>query len=560
MGTEIFVSGHDLIYDGNTDAITLMVGLSHCTGVVIETQETDMETLKCTVTDNEAGYHFVDLTNHLGRAAVAPSQIAPGPHRNISELESPNPPYPKFLLLPVVSSISPNTGSTQGGTLVTIVGSGFSPIPRRNSVLIGDHECAISSSTYSEIVCVTSEGEAGDEEVRVIVNDFEAETSTGYEYAASSTPTISSVSPVIGIGGSDIQISGANFGNDPTSVSVLILSGLDEWAYGSMESPCAVSSATDTSITCSLPVKSAGEYVVVVHVAGRGLAASSPTISYELTVTSLSPTECGNGGGVEVTITGSGFPDVTSDDDDDETGSEGSLVSVSFCSTECRVLSSSLTEVKCVLDAPGEDASSICSNIQVTYNNMVAVATQSFEFREDLTPIVTSITPLIGGTAGGTIVTILGNNFLPPSVTMPSENDIIITIDSAACVWNDLDPVPSQTSIQCRTSDHRTTLLAEVKVFINSRGFALPETQETQTLFQYIDRWSSPYTWGEEGQLPKEGDSVLIPKGQILFLDINTPVLNLILVEGELVFEDLQDLHLQAKYIFINTGRLQVRV
>ena len=189
---------------------------------------------------------------------------------------------------------------------------------------------------------------------------------------------------------------------------------------------------------------------------------------------------------------------------------------------------------------------------------MRTIAAQSFEFRDDLTPIVTDVSPLIGGTAGGTLVTILGNNLLPPAATIPNEDDVIVTIDSAVCFWYGIGLVPSQTSIECRTSDHRTTPLAEVKVFVSGRGFALPETPDTQIWFQYIDRWSSPYTWGEEGQLPKEGDSVLIQKGQIVFLDVNTPVLNLILVEGELVFEDSQDLHLQAKYIFINTGRLQV--
>ena len=556
VGTEITVSGHNLIYDGSINDVMIMIGLSQCTDVMEETLEADTHTLRCTVGNNEAGYHFVDFTNHLGRAAVSPSELVPGPHRNISKPQGPNSPYPQFFLVPIVSLISPSMGSIEGGTKVTIAGSGFSPVRERMNVLLGDQECGITSSTYTEIVCITSESEVeGDEEVRVTVNEIESETGATYTYSSSYTPNIVSVTPEIGISGSDIQISGENFGNDPSSVSVVILSEFEEWEYGSTESSCAVQSVTDTSITCSLPVKPAGEYQVVVHVAGKGLAASSSTISYELTVTSFSPIECGNGGGVEITITGSGFPDVASSETSDE-----SSIFVLFCSTECLVISSSLTEVKCVLDTPSADSSSTCSDISVVYNNEEAVATQSFEFREDLTPIKSNIFPLMGGTAGGTLVTITGNNLFPPATTTPNEDDIIVTIDSAVCDWFHLSgAIQSQTSIDCVTSEHRTTPLAEVKVLVRGRGFALPETQDSQIRFQYIDRWSSPYTWGEEGQLPKEGDSVLIQKGQIVFLDINTPVLNLILVEGELVFEDSQDLHLQAKYIFINTGKLQVK-
>ena len=534
-----------------------MIGHAPCTDVTVTSSETTTQTLTCTVSANEAGYHFVDLTNEQGQAAVSPSLLIYGPHRSISQPQGQHSPYPQFFITPVMNSIAPDTGSTQGGTMVTIVGSGFSPVAERVTVFLGDSECVVSSSTYSEIVCVTSESGEESADVRVTVNGFETETTTTYEYASSLTPTTSAVAPETGISGNDIEITGANFGIDPTSVSVLILNQLGDWEYGSMESSCTVSTVTDTSIMCTLPAKAAGTYLVVVHVVGQGLATSGPTINYDLTITSLSPSQCGNGGGVEVTITGSGFPETTSDV---ESESEESLISVSFCSTECRVTSSSLTEVRCVLDAPSEeDASSVCTDIRVTYNEMLAMATDSFEFSEALTPRVSSISPLIGGTAGGTIVTIFGNGLLPPGVTEPNNGDIIVTIDSAVCVWQGLGTVPTDTAIECRTSDHRTTLLAEVKVFVRDRGFAISETPDTQIWFQYIDRWSSPYTWGEEGQLPKEGDSVLIQKGQVVFLDTDTPVLNLILVEGELVFEDMQDLHLQAKYIFINTGRLQVR-
>ena len=569
VGTEVVVSGHGLVphgyYDGlMVPTVTVWIGHAPCSDVTVVTTD-PIETLRCTVTDYEAGYHFVDFTNDRGLAAVSGgAKMIPGPHRNISEPQGPNSPYPHFFLRPIVTSVSPATGSTAGGTMVTIVGSGFSLVAERMTVLLGESDCAIFSSTYSEIVCVTSEGGEGVRAVMVTVNGFEADTDASYEHSSSATPTISSVTPATGaIGESNIVISGTNFGTaDPTSVSVSIPNGMEEWQYGSMESSCIISVVTETAITCTLPVKPAGEYLVVVHVSGRGLAEGGLTLQYALNIDTISPSGCGNGGGVLVTITGTGFP--SSSDDvigNDITDENIDSLSVWFCSTKCHVSTSSLTEITCVIAPPtDEDTSSVCSDIRVSHSGMTAITTDTrFEFSDDLTPHVTSISPLIGGTAGGTIVTIRGSKLLPPEVTIPNQDDVIITIDGAVCVWFGRSVVPNETTIECRTSDHKTTLLAEVKVFVRERGFAIPEISDTQIWYQYIDRWSSPYTWGGEDLMPKEGDSVLIQRGQVVFLDTDTPVLNLILVEGELVFEDLRDLHLQAKYIFINTGKLQVR-
>ena len=64
-------------------------------------------------------------------------------------------------------------------------------------------------------------------------------------------------------------------------------------------------------------------------------------------------------------------------------------------------------------------------------------------------------------------------SLLPPEVTIPNQDDVIITIDEAVCVWFGRSVVPNETTIECRTSDHKTTLLAavaEVKVFVCERS------------------------------------------------------------------------------------------
>ncbi len=56
-----------------------------------------------------------------------------------------------------------------------------------------------------------------------------------------------------------------------------------------------------------------------------------------------------------------------------------------------------------------------------------------------------------------------------------------------------------------------------------------------------------------------DGESVWIPANKTVVLDMNSGVLNLILIEGTLIFDSTKNLTLEAKYIFIhNGGRLQI--
>ena len=153
------------------------------------------------------------------------------------------------------------------------------------------------------------------------------------------------------------------------------------------------------------------------------------------------------------------------------------------------------------------------------------------------------------------MVTITGNDLLPPGVSNSSlviADDIIVTIDTAQCIWYGVT-TPSNTQIMCRSSEHRIVIGAVVNVVIRGRGAVMSH----DVSFDYVDYWSSPYTWGGAAP-PIDGESVHIRTGQTVILDTDTAMLNLLVIEGSLIFEDRQDLHLQAKYIFINNGRLLV--
>lgn len=88
-------------------------------------------------------------------------------------------------------------------------------------------------------------------------------------------------------------------------------------------------------------------------------------------------------------------------------------------------------------------------------------------------------------------------------------------------------------------------------------------------VFQYADLWSSRTTWG--GNDPPvgcgdfEGDrecktSVVIPKGQVIILDVPAPRLYLLLIQGTLIFdpEATGPLELSAVYIIVHGGTLQI--
>jgi hypothetical protein len=91
-------------------------------------------------------------------------------------------------------------------------------------------------------------------------------------------------------------------------------------------------------------------------------------------------------------------------------------------------------------------------------------------------------------------------------------------------------------------------------VSINGSGYAIGSVY-----FQYIDLWSSPWTWGGE-EPPENGTLVLINGQDTIYLDIETPILKVLIIDNAtLIFDDYQDVTLNAEYIvIINGGQLIV--
>jgi len=129
---------------------------------------------------------------------------------------------------------------------------------------------------------------------------------------------------------------------------------------------------------------------------------------------------------------------------------------------------------------------------------------------------------------------------------------VYITLSGVPCAVYWLNA----TQVQCITGPRppEYVTVSVVKVLVEGYGWALIDDDAE---FLYVDKWSALTSWLNQ-EPPLEGDLVYIPDGQVILLDINTPILTALIIEGALYFDRTKNLTLDASYIFINGGLLQV--
>lgn len=325
-----------------------------------------------------------------------------------------------FALFPAIITVSPQSGSTAGGTLVTISGTGFPEEEDKVTVSVGGYICHVESSSSTEITCKSSAQTVGTKDVEVTVI-----TPTGSEimavckhssgsctflYSSTATPVLDTVTPdaISGTTETTLTLMGSNLKSLVEGATVQV---------GDQE--CAVQSQTVESITCTITNLPLGLNNIRVEVAGFGSALSSLTVTSPAVISSMTPVLGSVYGGTTIIFIGNGF---TSD------------ATVSIGGVACEVKSASLSEIKCITGA--KVAGSYPVSVQV---GSVTYPQQNYEYKQDISPEVTSITPSNGG--HGVTVTIAGQNFVSPSK---------VTIGEAECT------VVSETAIQivCTTTPH----------------------------------------------------------------------------------------------------------
>src|SRR5439155_23195192 len=151
-------------------------------------------------------------------------------------------------VVPTVSSVERNSGSTAGGTAVTITGTNFAT---GATVTFGGTAATNVVVDSTSITATTPAGAAGAATVAVTVNGQTGSLANGFTYTDS--PTVRSVSPNSGstAGGTAVTIRGTNF-----------VAGATVTFGGTAATNVMV--ASSTSITATTPPGSAGAVTVTV--------------------------------------------------------------------------------------------------------------------------------------------------------------------------------------------------------------------------------------------------------------------------------------------------------
>jgi len=183
-----------------------------------------------------------------------------------------------------------------------------------------------------------------------------------------------------------------------------------------------------------------------------------------------------------------------------------------------------------------------------TSGRMLAGSSTSYasaiQYQGSITPYISDFTPKVGTSLGGDAITFTGSF---GDSTTPA--DVTILIDEVSCTVTSV----SSTQIVCTTSARPNYVAPSLSIAIAGVGYVVTHGKT----FLYAERWSAYSTWGGEVP-PFAGETVHIPVGMNILLDVATPHLGLILVEGSLIVEDVEGLSIDANYIFVQGGRLQI--
>ncbi|MBI4559440.1 MAG: IPT/TIG domain-containing protein [Candidatus Hydrogenedentes bacterium] len=207
--------------------------------------------------------------------------------------------------VPTITAVDPVTGSTAGGTTVTITGTGFLEGAKAVAVLF-DVDAATNVTVVNDttITAVTPAHAAVAVDVTVLSACGQDVLAGGFTYVAPCpVPTIAAVDPATGLtaGGESVTITGTGFLEGAKAVSVL---------FGT-DAATNVTVVNDTNLTAVTPAHAAGAVDVTLNtacgsdvlVAGFTYQAPCPVP----TITAVNPNQDTVNGGATVTITGTGF-------------------------------------------------------------------------------------------------------------------------------------------------------------------------------------------------------------------------------------------------------------
>jgi hypothetical protein len=314
--------------------------------------------------------------------AVTPASLTPGPTSVVVTTLSGSGTGTNlytYVDAPTVTQISPANGPLVGGQPVTITGTNFT-IGTTSVMLGGVPASNVVVTSTTTLTATTPAHTAG--QVNVVVTTPSG-TGTGTNlYTYGVLPIVTAINPTSGpiAGGQSVTITGQNF----TGVTSVTIGG----------AAASIGTVTATTITVTTPAHAAGVVdVFVTTPAGSGTGTNFYTYvsPVAVTVTNVSPAVGPLVGGQSVVITGTNFTGATS-------------VTIGGTAATNLVVNSS-TQITATTPAHAAGL------VDVAVTTPGGTGTGAGLYTYAALPILTAINPPTGPIAGGTAVTITGQNF-----------------------------------------------------------------------------------------------------------------------------------------------------
>jgi hypothetical protein len=262
-------------FTSNTNSLSIIVGSSSCSVV-----STNANQIQCI--SSAQGSSTSSAIIHITSNSVSfPTTLSVNYSSTIT---------------PIISSISPTSGSTS--QLLTITGSNF--VSGQTSVQVGGIACTVNSVSSTLITCTVGSSPAGNQLVVAQVSSVgKSNSNVVFLYSLQ----VTNVTPAQGSygGGQVITVFGDGFNG--SSVAVTICSQVCQ----------SVTIVSNTQLTCVTPAAtlSTSDTTCSLTVTVDGLSQSQSFVyrtTLTASVTSVSPSRGGTGGGTTLTINGTNFP------------------------------------------------------------------------------------------------------------------------------------------------------------------------------------------------------------------------------------------------------------
>ncbi|KAH3746093.1 tyrosine protein kinase [Pelomyxa schiedti] len=300
--------------------------------------------------------------------------------------------------------ISATEAFTDGSTQTVISGTSFGPQGTLVTVTIDGEPCTSASVTtpHTVISCYPPPGVGADHEVQV---NFLTSGEVAKEYVFSYTsPSISEVVSTIESGKQALTVTGTNFGNELSSISV----GVDGYIWGGISISgkffgAAGGAATSPwvydivvlgvgEINCTIPPGAGQKLPLQVTVGGQDSPIEYIYYFQGPKVVSATPTSTTGG---YTTIVGTNF------------GPSGTSISVTIDNKECKEVVMNHTVIQC------KTPEGVGKNLTVTVTSPTGVNAQTayaqaFSYQS---PLITGVI------TGNSYITLIGQNFAPSGYT-----------------------------------------------------------------------------------------------------------------------------------------------